>query len=322
MNGLKNIALLLTFTVSMAIGQQITQFTQYTKNKFIINPAASGLNNKLNVAMGYRNQWSTNQFEAPSAYYFGGDYNLNKDKERSYIDNSIRVSNPDLFKQSSEEGKNKHVLGGYIVGNNFLPVKNMAVSGLYSFHYALDEFYIAGGGALTFNQYRTNLKEIELFQQDDDGYKSFLNKKNQTSFVDMNLGIMVYSHNIYFGYSVVNLAPNKLRLNKDFSEVDLNTHHYVSFGTKQLINEKVNLHPSVLIRGLRNAPTSFDFNVLATYDDKYSFGASYRHNDAYAFMAGVTFNHHYTFSYSYDVTTSALKQVSNGTHELLLLAKF
>ncbi len=321
MKAFKIIALLLSLTVSVTFGQQITQFTQYTKNKFIINPAASGLNNKLNVAMGYRNQW-TNLNNSPSAYYVGADYNLSKETERSYIDKSIRVSNPDLFKQTSEEGKNKHVVGGYVVGNNYFPVKNMSVSGLYSFHYALDEFYIAAGGALTFNQYRTNIKEITLFQQNDQEYKSFLANKNQTSFVDMNLGIMIYSHNIYFGYSAVNLVPNKLRLTKDASEANLNTHHYVSMGTKQHLNEKLILHPSILIRALSNSPASFDFNALATYDDRYSFGASYRHNDAYALMAGITFNHHYTFSYSYDITTSSLKQVSNGTHELLLLAKF
>lgn len=318
---IRKTALLLCLTASVAYGQQITQFTQYTKNKFIINPAASGLNNKVNVAMGYRNQW-TNLSHSPSAYYIGADYNLSKETERSYIDKSIRVSNPDLFKQNAEEGQNKHIVGGYVVGNNYFPVKNMAVSGLYSFHYALDEFYLSGGASLTFNQYQTNLNEIELFQGNDDVYNTFMTKNDRTSFVDMNFGLMVYSHNIYFGYSSVNLFPNKVKFNSNYSDADLNTHHYISFGTKQPINDKVDLHPSVLIRAISNAPASFDFNVLGSYDDKYSFGASYRHNDAYAVMAGITFDHHYTFSYSYDITTSTLNQVSNGTHELLLLAKF
>ena len=321
MNTLKKIIVLLGFTVSTTFAQQITQFTQYTKNKFIINPAASGLNNKINATMGYRNQW-TNLKNSPSAYYIGANYNLDQTLERSYINNSIRVSNPDLFKNSDEEGKNKHIVGGYVAGNNFFPVKNMSVSGLYSFHYALDEFYISGGGALTFNQYKTNLNELSFFQQNDDEYKRFLSNKNRTSFIDMNLGLMIYSHNIYFGYSVVNLAPNKIRFNKDHLKADLNTHHYISLGVKQQLSERIDLNPSILIRAVKNAPASYDANISAIYDDKLSLGLSYRHNDALALMGGITFNHHYTFSYSYDITTSKINQVSNGTHELLLLAKF
>ena len=88
MNTLKKIIVLLGFTVSTTFAQQITQFTQYTKNKFIINPAASGLNNKINATMGYRNQW-TNLKNSPSAYYIGANYNLDQSLERSYINLSL-----------------------------------------------------------------------------------------------------------------------------------------------------------------------------------------------------------------------------------------
>ncbi len=322
MNIIKKTFVLLTVLISFnGLSQQFSQFTQYTNNIFIINPAASGINNKLNVAMGYRNQWTSFQ-NNPSAFYVGGNYTLNKDITRSYLDHSIRVSNSDLFKRHESEGKNKHVVGAYVIGNNFLPVSNMSVSGLYAFHLAVDEFHVSLGAALSFNQFKTNLADISFFQGNDSQYESFLSKKSKTSFADMNLGIMAYSHNMYFGYSVVGLVPNQLKFDAQGLSAKINTHHYVTLGTKQKLSSKIDLNPSILIKTLKNVPTSFDVNVMAIYDDSYRLGVSYRHDDAIAVMGGLTFNHHYTISYSYDITTSTLKQFSKGTHEIVLLAKF
>lgn len=312
--------LLLVMNVAV-YAQQTTQFSQYMHSKFLINPAAIGTNGKLNVTMGYRDQWSGFPTDV-QGFFIGGNYVLGEEHSRSYIDNSIRVSNPDLFKTFDSTGQKKHVVGGYVTGTTAFPLKGNAFNALYAFHYPIDEFYISAGAALNINTYRLNLDQIDLFHQNDSEYNNLLSSSGNTGFADLTLGVLFYSHNLYFGYSLNRVAPNKLTLNKNPLNISLNTIHYISAGTQIHPNDTWTVRPSVLIRAINNAPASFDVNTIVEYRDYFMLGLSYRNGDAVIPMAGVTFNHHYTISYSYDITTSTLSTVSNGSHEILLAAKF
>lgn len=304
-----------------SIGQQNAQFSQYMHSKFLINPAAIGISGKLNFAAGYRDQWSGFP-NAVNSYFLGGNYTLGNEHNRSYIDKSIRVSNPDLFKSFDSTGQDKHVVGAYFTGNNFAPVSATSANALYAYHYPIDEFYISMGAAVNYNTYNINFDDIELFEINDSEYNGFLAQNNNTGFLDMSFGAMVYSTDFYFGYSINRIAPNQIRLTSDASQVTISTRHYVSAGAKFDMNESIVLKPSVLVRGVNNAPASFDVNLIAEYNKYLTAGIAYRNGDAIVVMGGVTFNQHYALNYAYDITTSTLSSVSNGSHEILLSAKF
>jgi len=44
--------------------------------------------------------------------------------------------------------------------------------------------------------------------------------------------------------------------------------------------------------------------------------------ESFSLMGGIKFNDRYTISYSFDVLVNALRQVSDGTHELMLKYSF
>lgn len=316
------ISIVAVLVVSSTFGQQILQFSQYMNSKFLINPAATGISGKMNVTMGSRSQY-VGLDQPVSAYFAGGNYTLGQGHDRlSYIDNSIRVSNPDLFKHFDSTGVAKHVVGGYVTGNNFFPIKSNAFNGLYSFHYPFHEFYIAGGAALNINSFNVNFDDIELMDEDDQEYLNFLNGNSKTIFSDLTLGVLFYSHNLYFGYSINRIAPNKVRFSSQYANITLNTHHFVSIGSKIDVSESFTVKPSILVKALKNLPVTYDINTMVEYKKFITGGLSYRSNDAVAIMAGIIFNDHYALSYSYDVTTSPLSQVSSGSHEIVISAKY
>jgi type IX secretion system PorP/SprF family membrane protein len=88
------------------------------------------------------------------------------------------------------------------------------------------------------------------------------------------------------------------------------------------LSPQFTLTPNVLAK-TDLASTQFDGNVTVMYDNTIWLGATYRLEDAIAPMAG----YQYTFpggksnlriGYSYDITTSDIKNYSDGSHELML----
>jgi len=61
----------------------------------------------------------------------------------------------------------------------------------------------------------------------------------------------------------------------------------------------------------------FEFNTRMEYNNLYWAGVSYRYQDAVAVLAGVNFNG-FRIGASYDLTTSYLSKVSNGSIEVFL----
>jgi hypothetical protein len=72
------------------------------------------------------------------------------------------------------------------------------------------------------------------------------------------------------------------------------------------------------VQGSSNNNFQPEVNVKAQYRDLLWLGGSYRYQDGYAAMAGLNVGNTFNVGYAYDISTTALKTVSKGTHELLI----
>lgn len=61
-----------------------------------------------------------------------------------------------------------------------------------------------------------------------------------------------------------------------------------------------------------------DINIMGYFDDKFWGGVSYRLVDAIAIIAGAQVLPSLAVGYSYDLTTSSIRRVSSGSHEIFL----
>ena len=73
-----------------------------------------------------------------------------------------------------------------------------------------------------------------------------------------------------------------------------------------------------MLKYIQPLPTTYDINMKLSFTDKFWIGGSYRHGDSYAGLVGLNLSSFVNIGYSYDVTTSALNTVSNGTHEIVI----
>jgi type IX secretion system PorP/SprF family membrane protein len=95
-------------------------------------------------------------------------------------------------------------------------------------------------------------------------------------------------------------------------------HYFLTAGYKVFLSDDITLLPSVLVKIIEPVPTTFDINMKLAFSDRFWVGGSYRKDDSFAGMLGFNISSLINVGYSYDYTTSALKTVSNGTHEIVL----
>lgn len=156
-----------------------------------------------------------------------------------------------------------------------------------------------------------------MYDQNDVLYNDFVIQSGSTSYADINLGAYFHHKNYFIGYSIFQLAPNKIQLDNS-ADVTLNTNHFLVGGYYYDLNDKVQLAPSFLMKKLFTSPTTWDLNLVATYDKMFWGGVGYRTSDAMVFMLGSKFDNGLKIGYSYDFTVSGFKGQAYGSHELTL----
>ena len=83
------------------------------------------------------------------------------------------------------------------------------------------------------------------------------------------------------------------------------------------VSPSVALKPSVFVK-TTEGNTTFDVNLNAHFNNRFWLGASYRNEDALVALLGMNVTDKLRVGYSYDFTTSKLKDYSDGTHEIML----
>ncbi len=136
---------------------------------------------------------------------------------------------------------------------------------------------------------------------------------------DMGAGIYYTNQKLWAGISSTQLPEAEL---KNVS-IKNKRHYYIQAGYKHDLSADLALLPSVMIKS-DGTSTQFDLNVTGMYKQMVWLGVSYRTEDAIAPMLGYQMatgkdkKSMFKIGYSYDVTTSELKNYSSGSHEVML----
>lgn len=145
--------------------------------------------------------------------------------------------------------------------------------------------------------------------------------------LDLGAGIWYQHKKFYAGLSCTHLTSPTITMNAESAtggsetsgrkyEFQIKRTLYFTAGCNIPIkNTLFELAPSVLVR------SDFDYTggivtAHARYRKMFSFGIGYRWNDAIVATAAVEFKNFF-LGYSYDYTTSAIRQASSGSHEII-----
>lgn len=300
--------------------QQRPQYTQYLLNSYLLNPALSGIENYTDVKLGYRQQWAGLQ-DAPktafvSAHWALGDEYLwanalsfegdgNDPRSRSYT-------------QNYTASPAHHGLGFLAVSDKAGQLSTTTFNVSYAYHMQLDnKLNLSLGVAGGLSRVAIDINALLLENPRDPALN---NAANAQLLPDLSVGMWLYGANFFSGLSVQQILPQKLSFSGDeqYNTGKQFAHVFLNSGYKFYLAEDLNITPSVLFKYIPHVPLSVDVNVKMGFKDRIWVGAGYRKQDALNMMAGFNINHLFNLTYSYDVTTSTLNQVSRGSHEVVL----
>lgn len=300
--------------------QQRPQYTQYLLNSYLLNPALSGIENYTDVKLGYRQQWAGLQ-DAPktafvSAHWALGDEYLwanalsfegvgNDPRSRSYT-------------QNYTASPAHHGLGFLAVSDKAGQLSTTTFDVSYAYHMQLsNKLNLSLGVAGGLSRVAIDINALLLENPRDPALN---NAANAQLLPDLSAGLWLYGANFFSGLSVQQILLQKLSFSGDeqYNTGKQVAHVFLNSGYKFYLAEDLNITPSVLFKYIPHVPLSVDVNVKMGFKDRIWVGAGYRKQDALNMMAGFNINHLFNLTYSYDVTTSDLNQVSRGSHEVVL----
>lgn len=313
------LTILLCLFLNSIFAQQVPQYSQYIFNSFLINPAVAGIENYTDVKMGYRNQWSGIN-GAPKT----GFLSVNMPIGNNYLygnANSFSGSgnNPmsRSFVQEYRAAEPHHGIGIYAISDQAGPLSQTNVSLAYAYHIGISsDFNLSVGLSAGITKFQIDYSLLTSENTDPllngnavSPYKPFL-----------GAGIWLYGPRFFAGISGQQLNSQSISYttNDLYNQAKLVNHFFAIAGYKVYLDDNFAVIPSVLLKYSSPAPLSYDINAKIAYQDKFWFGAGYRHKDSFSGMAGFNVSSLITLSYAYDATTSQLQSVSNGSHEIVI----
>jgi type IX secretion system PorP/SprF family membrane protein len=275
-----------------AIAQQLEQFTQFRFAPLAYNPAFTGNDKYFNALALHRTQW-TGIKDSPRTYFMSLD-------------------------APSKSGKMG--FGGVIYTDVAGPTRRFGAQGTYAYKVQItDETKLSFGLSFGLTQFSIDGSQIDLRESGDPSMTGQLESELKP---DASFGLVYYSDNYYVGLSADQIFNNQLELFPGDGDSKMAVHYYLTGAYKFKVSENFDIEPAILIKYVQPVPVQFDLTARVIYNSNLWLGGSYRTNDAAAVYAGYDIMDYLTIGYSYDITTSELKQYSDGTHEIFLQFRF
>jgi len=281
-----------------SFAQQPSHYSQYVFNNYLLNPAAGGVGDYIDIKGGYRNQW-IGFGAAPQTYLV-----------------SLHAPISNLKLEPKPFGtRNHHAFGGYVVKDQTGPISQLGGYISYAYHIRISyNLKVSAGVSAGFRQYSLNTDELWTLEANDQDLISM-----KTSTPDATAGIWVYTDKYFAGFSGHQLIPLKLST----SDNKLNMHYFLtggySFPLRKLDSYLV---PSANVRFGILTPIQTDITVKLKYKRVAWAGISYRKIDGLIGIVGVNVYNYLQIGYAYDFTLSKLAKYSNNSHEIIIGLRF
>jgi type IX secretion system PorP/SprF family membrane protein len=289
--------LFLTLVLASVFGitkaQQLPQYSSYMINNYVLNPGVTGSNDYYELKALNRYQWAGI-----------------KDAPRTFL---VSLHGP--FKKLNMG------IGGFVFSDVTGPTSRTGGYLTYAYHLKLtSKLKLNMGLAAGFLQYRIDLSKVTLRQDGDPAAQQGGVLSSYQP--DFNFGIYLNHNNYFVGIACNQIIGNRLKFYENQQDILSNLErHYLANAGYNFFFGKFKVQPSVMFKMESNI-FQVEGGVQANYNDLLWLGATYRHNDAISALAGLNIKDLIIIGYSYDIATTRLRSYSNGTHEIMIGAKF
>jgi len=284
------------YTSIIGYSQQDPYFSTYFINPGIINPSLSSTVDNNNVILVYRNQW---------ANYNPTNLSSSSDSPRTGI-LSLNLKNRD---KSIYFGLN-------LISDNLGPKEFFNIYPYLGLKKKVNNSYFSFAISPTFKSTTMNFGSL-VFVNPVDPFN--IGGRETQSKPDVGFGITYYNNKILLSLDVKNIIEPSFNFglndleNKDFRSL--------TFLGKYLIevDRDLNVEPFLLVRTDLNLFT-FDVSMLATYQESFILGGSYRYDEALVGFLGYHFlkKNKLFVGYSFDYVVHNVKAKAPISHELVV----
>lgn len=257
---------------------------QYFQNPYLANPAMAGVNQGLEVSLGYRSQWS----KIPGA--------------------------PEQQALTLGYGKNRTGWGVNLYLDRAGLQRQLRALASYAYHLPIStEQTLHFGLSVGISQQRLSLEDIK--GRPDDLSAQRYNDRN--AYLDGDFGI-AYTYN---GFRLEAALPNLDRLLRSNSEnglVDIAT-FYAAAGYRfgLTTDQNMQLEPKVAYRGVKGFDSVVDAGAAFWFEDgQLMLSGLYHSSKSATFGLGMDLRKKYRVLATYTTQTSALSNYANGSFEL------
>ena len=296
------------FVAISSFAQQAPQYSMYMLNKYNFNPAYAGLDNSVSITGVIRKQWvglessplTQNINAHMPLYYLGGGIGIN-------------IANDELGAERNTSAT--------ISYNYFMPLSK---TGLLSFGISAGATQKSLDGSILRAPGGNYSEPQTVDDHNDDFIPTGIASAIAPTF---GFGVYYFDEKFESGIAISNLNEPITTFEAEESvDIQFIRNYFFNFTYNLEIGRSFSLHPSVFAKS-DLIETQIEFSTVMKYEDNIFGGVSFRgYNgnsiDAVIILAGYKLNEKTTLAYSYDLTLSGLKNVSNGSHEVLINYNF
>jgi type IX secretion system PorP/SprF family membrane protein len=284
------LSLLVVGALPLALrAQQLPQLSQYNSQDYLFDPAVAGSRPWFEIRSAHRNQWVGIQ-DAPRTFVLSATTPLGRTMG----------------------------LGGYVFTDNVGPSRRTGMQVSYAYHLKItDEIKLGLGLSFGMLQYLIDGSKIQFHDPDE----PLMDDQLRGSLMpDATFGAYLYHERWWFGATAPQLLRNRVLFydGNDQSMSTLAAHYYAMGGYRLPLGSELQLEPSFLVKYVDPVPPKIDLTATLRYQNKVWLGATYRTEDAISIIVGYWMKETFQFGYSYDLTTTNLRNYSSGTHEVML----
>jgi len=295
-----------------AKAQQLPIYSQYTFNKFLLNPAIAGSDGYTTISLVAREQWVGFK-GTPKTHALTMDSRLLRN---SFISKNASVRRKRrLSSRSGRVGWAAHVFNDH---NG--PLDRTGVEGTYAYHIAIDKGQLSFGLSGLFYQFKLDKDKVELGDNITD---PLLDGMRGTLYIpDANFGVFYTSASAYGGASVMQIFQSSIHFGDDNgSTYRLKRNYNFMGGYYYALTNNVAIEPSFLLKVPTASRPQLDINARLYYKDNYWAGLSWRTRNAMVVYFGARFDKYY-IGYGFDYNFSQIGRQTYGSHEFMAAVKF
>jgi len=324
------ITLIIVLLASLSgYAQQSFQFAQYQQTALFYNPAFSGIEDFIDIKIGYRKRWAGLD-SGPSTGFITGNMAFEIAEGHKYRRRGVRLVEPEAFHklETDEEFQyrkaNRNGVGAGFLQNENDNVKEVSGFLSYAYHIPLSDYIVwsvGASGAIENRVLDTNGLTVTN-PTNDPTYQGYISDGGARTSAIINLGTVLYAKRWYIGYAANRVSVSKISNVNNFDRAGKEmTHNFMVGVSTNKPKYAFHLMPGAMIEYTKNLPLTWTLSLRLKYEDAIWGGLAYRSNDAASLSFGMYLTNNIAFSYAFEYPLSEVTGLSVTTHEIILAIK-